>query len=485
MQLFKNHSIKVLLSAAAALAAVTAVGCGGSSGSRSSSSTVAASTSGTPSGTTSGTTAAAVSSNSLHDPAGQIGLVGSATNPVQAILSTDAYVAFKEQQSISDLVMSDDPALADRAFVVEDKGTVRILDLSGAAPVLDRAVDLFAGPLAQGISAGKLNLISANKALVVTSGTNGEGVAMFDPLTARDSNDVVWFDFNGITATWAAGTLNNKGVDVGAQPIPMSYTADATIAGGKLIYISSNLDSNFDYNPGTITAYDYDTATNTLSGGAFMMTSDFNPTGITRVGDLLLVTNSGPFGGTEGSIDVIDPDRFELVGTIRFPASTNPTGQITISPDGKRGYVASQSKAEVYVLDLSDLDQLAGQQSLDLSARYQGGYDLESQVPSNFVSSIAISHTGNYLYAVSFNESALTVIDLVEGKRAARVEGFARSGLPASFEGLANKIVVRPGEPGVDYQGASILTMTINLAQADRTLQDVTVALDTVTVDRH
>ena len=478
---------RTLISGALLAASLGAVGCGGS-GSRSTKGTAAPVSSGSTTTTTSGTTAAS-SSASFHDPQGQIAALGTASAPVAASLATNAYIAFKEQQSTSDIVTSKDPALIDRAFVVEDKGSVRILDLSGAAPALDRELKLFAAPLPAGIATGKLTIVDAGRALVTTSGAGGEGVALFNPVSAQDPTDVTWFDFSQVTVQWAAGTLNSKGVDVGGQQLTVSYTAGAALSAGKLLIAASNLDASFDYNPGAVVAYDLDPATNTLSGGAFVQTSDFNPSALTRLetsrGDLILVTNSGAFGSPEGSIDVLDPQTMTRLGRIAFPAGANPSGEVVVSSDGKRGYLGSQSAAQVFVLDLAGIESSFGQLNADLSARFGGGYELGGTALSHFVSSVALSHSERYLYAVDFNESALYVIDLREGAAAAKVEGFARGGQRANYEGLANKLVVRPGEPGVDFSGPSIFVMTIGLAQPDRTLQDVTMALDSVTVDKH
>ncbi|MBL4849243.1 MAG: hypothetical protein JKY65_27265 [Planctomycetes bacterium] len=483
----RTHFQRSSLTLSLLLAGAFAAGCGGS-GSRSSSSTAGVS-SGTPSSTTSGTTGTTTSGATFFDPQGQVGSITTATTTVQATLATDAYIAFRELQSLSDFVIPEDPALTDKAFVVEDKGTLRILDLSGAAPALDRAVDLFAAPLPAGIATGRLKIQSANLGLVTTSGAGGEGVVVFNPLTAMGPTDVTWFDFSASTVQWPAGTLNNKGVDVGAQALMLSYTADAVVSGGKLLLTASNLDANFDYNPGAVVAYDFDPLTNTLSGGAFIQTSDFNPTALTRVmtpqGELVLVTNTGPYGGPDGSIDVVDPMTLTRLGTIGFPAGSSPTGNVVVSKDGKRAYLGSQSSAQVFVLDLDGLETSFGQLNADLSARFKGGFALGGTAANHFVSSLALSYSERYLYAVDLNESALYVIDLQEGTSAATVEGFVRSGLRANYEGLANKVVVRPGEPGVDFSGPSLFVMTTGLAVADRTLTDVTMALDTVTVDKH
>lgn len=422
----------------------------------------------------------------LPHPGGQIVAVTPGANPVQATLQTDVYTAFGEGGSVSDLALT-----ADRAFVLEDRGRLRILDLSGATPALDRAIDLFGAPLQAGIATGALTLQSSTLALLTTSGTGGEGVALFDPSAVQSAQDVTWFDFGALSATWPVGTTNSKGVDVGGQPLPLTYTAAAVHAGGRLIFASSNFDANFDLNPGAVTAYPLDLTTRTLSTpGALVQTSDFNPTGLTRVetakGELVLVTNAGPMGQA-GSIDVLDPVTMIKVGTIRFPAAaTNPAGTVAVSPDGTRGYVGAQSDDCVYLLDLAGLGDLVGATAAaDLSARFLGGYELGAAAGPSYISRVALSHSGDYLYAVDMNASALYVLDLTRPELGATVSGFARSGLPSNFEGLASLVAVRPGEPGVDFQGPSVYVLTINLAAADRAIANVSVALDAVTVDRH
>jgi hypothetical protein len=295
-----------------------------------------------------------------------------------------------------------------------------------------------------------------------------------------------------LTVAWPPGTLDSAGTDVSGQSLPVNFTVDAAVAGSGLFVASSNLNTTtWANNPGTITVFDFDRASFGVSGGHTIQTSAFNPTGIapldTPQGEVLLVTNTGAFGSTDASVDVIDPASRALVGTIRFPSAnpTNPFDRVVVSPDGRRGYVGSQSQPEVYVLDLEGIGgELGNASPADLSARFLGGYTLNATSSTSFVSSLALSDTGNYLYAVNFNESTLHVIDLIDQSDAGPVTGFVRSANPANFEGLLDKIAVRPGVPGVSYQGPSIFGMTINLNAADRTLTNVSVALDTVEVDR-
>jgi DNA-binding beta-propeller fold protein YncE len=266
-------------------------------------------------------------------------------------------------------------------------------------------------------------------------------------------------------------------------------SGSALLTTNRLLFASSNLDASFDDNPGTVIAFTYDPLTKGVTNPVAFQTTDFNPTALTRVktsaGDVVLVTNTGLYGAGPSSIDIIDPATLNFVGTIPLGAR-NAGGAVVVSPDGRRGYVASSGAAEVFVLDLERLgDELANTAKKSLPARFLGGWTLPASSAMGYVSGLALSHTGNYLYAVNFNGSELFVLDLASPGVAARVTGFARTGNPASFEGLASKVVVRPGVPGTDFTGPSLFVATINLATADRTIVNVKTVLDAVTVDRH
>jgi hypothetical protein len=453
-------------------------GCnGGGGGSKSSSSSSAG-----VSSNTGGTSSAA------PDPGGVVAPLGTAATAVSASASLGAYQAFGEHTGISDLAVPDVAGLRDRAFAVEESGTVRVLDLSGTTPRLDRSIPLAAAPFQPGIATGALSILDEHTALVTTSGQGGEAVYMFDPSTARATADVRKYDLSALTVTWPAGTTNSKGVDVGGRALPVTFTAGAVLSSDRLLVASSNLDANYDLNPGTVISFDRDPATGALSHAALIRTTDFDPTALTRVatprGDLVLVTNTGAFGAGPSSIDIIESATLRFVGTIPLGAR-NAGGPVVVSPDGRRGYVASQSSAEVYVLDLTDIgDEVQNQAAKPLPGRYLGGYALPATGPVGYVSGLALSRTGNYLYAVNFNASELIVVDLASPGYAARVVGFARTGDVSNYEGLASKVAVRPGVPGVDFQGPSILVATVNLAAADQTVTNVKSVLDAVTVDR-
>lgn len=467
---------------AALLLSFTLVAC--SSGGRSSKSGVAPTSSAAP--TTSSST---TPPPPLPSPGGTTAALATASTPVQATLALGHHAAFRERNSLSDLVTSSAPGLGSKAFLVEDKGFVRVLDLSGATPRLERAIALQAAALIPGQAMGALTIQDERTALLTSSGAGAEAIWLFDPTRAQGPADVQRLDVGQLSVTWPAGTLDSAGVDVGGRALPINFVSGAALAGGRLWFSSANFDASFNNQPGTVFLYDWNPTTRTASGGAVIRTSTWNPTGLTRIltprGELLLVTSSGLFGAGPSVIDVIDPRAPAVVGKLDLGA-VNANGRVVVSPDGRRGYLGDSTAARVHVLDLDGIGDLIGRSGVaDLSARKLGAWELPAAGPSQYVSSIALSHTGRYLYAASFNESAVHVVDLAAPGIATIVRGFTRTGSAANFEGLSSLVAVRPGTPGVDFQGPSLLVGTINLSPTDRTITDVPVVLDAVTLDRH
>ncbi|MEZ6184606.1 MAG: hypothetical protein R3F62_06285 [Planctomycetota bacterium] len=466
--------------------ALAFAGCSGSSSRRSTSTAapVSSNSTGTPGSQTGGTT----TPQTPHDPGGQVAALGSASPAVLATLTRGAFVAFRELASTGGMELPAHPALAGQAFVVQDNGYVRVLALDPTPRSL-REVPLPGAPFSPGIAAGAIDLSQPEAAYVTASGAGGEAVYRFDPRSAASAADVTTYPLDGMTVTWPAGTLDQAGTDVGGQALPLTYTSDALGFGATLFVTSANFDAQFNLNPGTLWAFQQDLQSGTLGAAQVLQTRGFNPTGIQRLetsaGPLLLITDTGPYAGGMGAIDIVDPQTFRTVGWIDLPGE-DPVGRVELSPNGRWGYVGSQSEAQVFALDLSGLEALVGAQApRNLGNRFRGGYALPtSPGGTNLISDVAVSHSGNTLYACNFNTSELYVIDLVQPGLAATVTGFARSGDPQAYEGQLNGIALRPGEPGLDFQGPSLFTLTINLAAQDRTVTDVNVVLDAVSFDR-
>lgn len=460
--------------------AVTLSACSSGGGRSSGAFAIAPATSASTSSTTSGTVATTATS--------------SPAQVVSSTVATDAFSAFHENASAADMVMPADPINKGKAFVVEDtSATVRVIDVTGAAPKLDRVIPLDAMPLPQGCACGSITVSRDGKTACVTAtGAGKEYVYVFDPAAAKVAADVTRFDFSTVAIDFAASISNSAGTSIGSKLSP-SWLAQALVASNsKLFVVCSDIDKNFDYNPGVVLAFDFDAAKRTVSAGRVIPSTNWNPTRLTEwTGpngqSAILVTVSGAMSKGESSIDVIDAKSEKLVGSIPLGAG-NACGNVAIAPNGMRGYVGSSSAAEVAMLDLTGLEkELSNAQALWLAPRFLSKIALPGTSGLNYISGVQVSSSGDYLYAVNFDESSLTIVDLT-GRApvvAGRTTAFARAGNPAKFEDSASLLAVRPGIPGVDFQGPAAYVVTINLAKADRKLADVSVAMDSVTFDRN
>jgi hypothetical protein len=442
------------------LVLLAAAGCGGGS-----------------SGGSSSASTASVNSNQTPAPTGTAPTTTQATTaaPVSATLALNQFAAFRETASIADL-QPGSPGLAKKLFALEDKGFVRVLDLSGAKPVLDRAIQLDpAGPFPQGAAAGSLSIVDDHTAVVTESGN--EAVYVFDPSTAQTASDVTKIDLTGTAVSFNTPQVNSVGQPV-ASPMTLSFTASAIVSQGKLFIASSNLDASFNLNPGTVVAFDMNPVTKALSGGSLIVTSCFDPTRLTRWtaagSEALLCVNAGNNGKSPSSVDVIDPKTATLLTSVQL-GQVSAFGAVAITPDGKHGYIGSQSAAEVYELDLSQFG----------SPKLVGTIALPAAAGLNFIAGIGVSQSGSYVYATNFNSSTLSIIDVAARKCVGSVAGFQRNGDPTQFQCNASALAVRPGVPGVDFTGPPVFVATIGLDAADRTIANVVVALDGASFDRN
>ncbi len=408
--------------------------------------------------------------------------------PVSASLSLNQFAAFKELNGVADLQIGSTGGIQNKAFALEDKGFVRVLTLSNTKPVLDRQIPMdITAPFTGGTSMGSLTIVDDKTAVATSSGT--EAVYIFDPSTAATANDVTKLDLSAMTVNFTSPQTNSKGAAV-ASPMPLTFTASAIISKGKLFIASSNLDASFNYNPGTVVAFPYDPVTKTIGAGSLATTSGFNPTRLTRYRtaageEALLCVNGGANGMTASSIDIFDPARSAIVATIPL-GNVGAFGAVAISPDGKRGYVGSQSAAELHEIDLSNLGPVIASATVQqLGARYLGAIKIAPSTGLNFIAGVGVSSSGKYVYATNFNTSELSVVDTAARKLVGTLKGFQRSGDPTKFESTASVLAVRSGTPGVDFQGPPVLVATINLDPASRTVPSVTSALDGVSFDRN
>jgi hypothetical protein len=408
---------------------------------------------------------------------------------VSASLFRNQFTLLREGSSIVDLQIPGGTLLNDQMFVLEDQGFVPVLSLAGATPATNRVIQLDANaPFAQGTATGSLTISDQHTALVTVSGGD-EAVYVFDPSTAQGPADVTKFDLGTTTVNLPSGAMNSVGV-AAPNPMPITYTASAVAAAGQIFIASSNLDASFNLNPGTVVSFNYDPVGKTLSGGVLMVTSCFDPTRLTvwtasSGVQAILCVNSGVLGAGPASVDVIDPLRAQIVATIPLGA-VNAAGEIAITPDGTRGFVGSQSAAEIYELDLSNLDQVVKSiNTQTLANRFLTTISLPAGSGSNYVAGIGMSHSGNYVYATDFNTSTLAIVDVAAEQVVGTLAGFQRNGNPAQYQCNASSLAVRTGVPGSDFLGPAVFVATISLDAADQVVASVTCAIDGVEFDKN
>jgi len=371
----------------------------------------------------------------------------------------DAFTDFGE----SDVVDAQAEPSGDLMYIVEANGTFRVVDT--ASMELVRAFPLFAEPLAPGRSLRQLTLVSPELAVVPTQGEGFEGLALFDPSTAQSSVDVQWFDLGGLSATWPAGSRNSQGVDVGDRPLQLTEITGVTLVGESVFLCAANTDAAGDHNPGAVVAMHLNQQERRLEARALIRTSAYNPTGMTRVGQQILVTNSGSFGQTGASIDVIDVQSAKRVGTVRFPERLadgrvpDPFGPVVVDPTGRYGYVGSMAQARLYTVDLA-------QQT------YVEDLELPSQSTRN--STEDLTFAGDKLYVANQGDAALNVVDL-EKQSVTRVAGFERES-DANGQAKLDALVVKESSDGT----GEVLAV-VNDASADQTAEGQA-TLDKLTV---
>ncbi len=408
--------------------------------------------------------------------------------------------------------------LRDQLFAVETQGRVRVFDLPavGAAVTSNRSFGLEAAPLLPGTAAGDLSIRDERLATVTGSGngTVGEALYLFDPRTASSSQDVTKLDLNGREIILNPSRPDSDGTIVDRVPINLVSSAALVTAGvpnPRVFVASSNFavsGGNLNFttnNPGTIIVADVDLATRTATlRSEVIVTTDFNPSVVQPVrtangASVVLVLSSGT-GSSDGpcSVDVIDPTALRVVATIPLGA-TRAAGQIAVTPDGRRAFIGGsdfiggRDRSEVYEIDLVGIEAELGNATPRVLAQ-RAVRDASNPIrldrspranSTDFIASLAVSPSGRYLYAVNFNASFFYVVEIESGLPVT-VQGrldLARNGTPENFENNPQNLVVRPGTPGVDYDGPDIYVSLLNFL--DPLVPDNRTALEGITTDKH
>ena len=266
------------------------------------------------------------------------------------------------------------PSLEGSAYVITTSFPLDIFryDLEGEAPY-PFVPYVLAGKI-QGIP-DELLILDEDNAFFTTSGgiaDAGEGIHLFDP------NPPVPEAFS-LTESVSVSpvTLDPPLPDSEGDPVSRlqpRYTSGVAESNGKLYVCTSNFTATGGSPvcpPGTVFIYDWNPGsappTITASDPSFLVTTGFNPTEVTALGErFVLVTNTGVVAIrnaravplTDGSVDVIDTELDCIVASYPLGLGAPSYKPIAIAPDGSRALLGSVAYNSVYELDLTVLDDL-------------------------------------------------------------------------------------------------------------------------------
>ena len=398
------------------------------------------------------------------------------------------------------------PDLRDHLFILQTDGLVRVEQLpdNGAVVTSLNSFSLeAAGTFAAFTTTASGFSIESEEVAVATSsnsdGGQGQKVYFFDPRTADVGSPTVnQLDLTGFTAQLPAATNTSNGVAV--TNVPVNFINDAVVveAGGatRVFMVCSNFSEDatgvisfgaggFGINfPGTVVFADLDVANLQATAPAatdVLVTTDFNPLAIEVVqtpgGPLLLVLNVGTSGNVgPASIDVINPATLTVVANIPLGA-TRPNGMV-VTPDGTRVFVGGSdvvggaNRSELYLALILGLESELGNNATatlaNLAIRDASDPILldTGAVNTSFddIPSLAVSPSGNYLYAVNFNAAQMYILEVTTGLLITQqgLLDLSRGNDPTAFQNNPQVVVVRPETAGVDFTGPDLYLGVIN-----------------------
>jgi hypothetical protein len=267
--------------------------------------------------------------------------------------------------------------------------------------------------------------------------------------------------------------------------------------------------------PGAVLVYDLDRtldppqvspSTETPDGRAYVLTSEgaFNASEVTPYTSpsgrgYLLVTLTGAIGIqggatlglTDGAIDVIDVESLRLVATIPLVGANPAFSRLAIDPTGRVALMGDATGRNVYGIDLAPLDSLVpipgevvvldGRSAQGNAVIFDGVTPLRipalpggapAETCAGRIQGVAFAHHGRVAYAIDECDGSLSLIDVqLEPVASAplprdRFEVVGQAAITAPLRsdtlGLPRRpssLMVRSGEPGVDFQGPDVFFM--------------------------
>ena len=325
--------------------------------------------------------------------------------------------------------------------------------------------------------------------------------------------------FSTRACVYGTGFTDSNGDPIGPEPrcdgirdgFFTGFTADVLPVGDQIFVATSNLlsSSRAQFAPGTVLAFVLDRSANPPivqpnPVETIILTSEYNPTSLTRYTtpsgrDLLLVGLTGSIAlgtgpdlvRTDSAIDVIDVATRELIATIPLgPAGIGFSG-MAIDPTQRLGLLGAATRRALFGIDLAALDDPdLGLGSETLPIRLDGsvaGYrdarvfeasnafalPKRQDGPSDSIcttqTSVAIQGAGRFVAATDFCDGTISVLDLelpasrstpIDPTRVLTLDRVLNATDPiidtATDLRAIGRIVIRPGTPGIDFNGPDV-----------------------------
>ena len=341
----------------------------------------------------------------------------------------------------------------------------------------------------------ELLILDEHTAFFTTSGgiaDAGEGIHLFDPDPPAPEAFSLTESVSVSPVTLDPHLPDSKGDPVSRlQP---RYTSGVAVSNGKLYVCTSNFTATGGSPvcpPGTVFIYDWNPAsappTITASDPSFLVTTGFNPTEVTALGDrFVLVTNTGVVAIrnaqavplTDGSVDVIDTELDCIVASYPLGLGAPSYKPIAIAPDGSRALLGSVAYNSVYELDLTVLDdslESCPDPVPQLEEAVLAGVEDPIVVgPSlgtvnDFIVQVGLNWNGTRAYATGYNSGTVSILEVETREGVASPKSVARvlvlspplDPLAPTLEEVGpGPLAVRPGRPGIDYTGPDLFVLT-------------------------
>jgi len=387
-------------------------------------------------------------------------------NPCNVDITRNAFIFGSDFPA--DVIIPDIEGMRDTAFVVTVSNPTGVLaiDLTTNPLSISKKFNGLISPSGTGYPSS-LFIMSPSRAFLLTSThvidfnpTNGIAnkslplsytIAFSDPLPLSDSSSTV------------------------TSLVP-SYPSRIATMDSKLYITTSNYINPLSpavAAPGTVLVFDVFESDPFLKSRTYIVTTDYNPSGITPIQNgALAVTNSGisDLSGsiavpkTKASIDIIDAATNTIISNIPMGIVGLSFDEMAVAKDGSKAFIGSISYGEIYEINLRNFTAVHDHNSpITVTGNNLG---------SDYLPSQALNFDDSYLFVSSFEQSAVYPIK-IDGEEATSlpkeftvwpfVIGYpsqVSAENPTGTNTGAGPIAVRPGRPGEDFTGADIFVAT-------------------------